>query len=87
MLPGYIWSAKVSGEDVVVDVYLYISAERHIILPDGREIIITMHSEMPWTGRVQISVSSSTHTKVVLRLPEARWMQNTKVRVFKRELT
>lgn len=60
--------------------YLYISAQRSIQLPNGGGTVeISMQSEMPWTGSVSVEVKAPESAKVSLRLPVADWMVQPKV--------
>ena len=79
ILPGYIWNVGVDQNTVNIDVYLYISAHRSITLPSGESVEITIRSEMPWEGSVQIDIKIPASAKVVLRLPIAEWMIQTQV--------
>ncbi|RKU40428.1 hypothetical protein DL546_003015 [Coniochaeta pulveracea] len=79
ILPGYVWSAETGQDFVEVNVYLYISAQRSIQLPNGGGTVeISMQSEMPWTGSVSVEVKAPESAKVSLRLPVADWMVQPK---------
>lgn len=81
MLGGYTWHVVVDEEESVInlDVYLFVSATRKIVLPDGQTAKVTMRTEMPWTGKTEWEVQAPQGWTWNVQLPVPKYAKNVKV--------
>ena len=79
MLGGYTWSADIdeSARTINLDVYLFVAATRTIKLPDG-QATVTMRTEMPWVGQVDIHTTAPQGWKWNIQLPQPDYAENVR---------
>ncbi|KXT03233.1 hypothetical protein AC578_4808 [Pseudocercospora eumusae] len=81
LLGGYTWSADVVEKTINLDIYMYLSANRRIPLPSsGREeALVSMKSEMPWSGTTTLTFSAPVHWQWNINLPVPGYADNFSV--------
>lgn len=67
-LTGYFWSPLAKGKGLVIHHYF-----DGIISDDHGIPIITMHTNYPWDGRIQIEINEAFDDKILIRIPA--WAQ------------
>ena len=78
LLGGYTWSTQLDETENVIhlDVYLYLSAKRQILLPDGRSANVTMSSEMPWQCKTVVSLEAPGTWSWIVNLPHPDYAED-----------
>jgi len=64
-LPGYFYSLSDEG----VWVHLYAQGQAKFSLLDGRQVMLTQHTDYPWDGKIVIQVKAQGDLALFLRVP------------------
>lgn len=74
-MPGFIYA---QGKDGEIYVNLYVSSEAAFTV-DGKELSLSMDSEMPWAGRSRLTVSATQSARGTIKLRVPGWAVNRPV--------
>ncbi len=76
-LPGYVLTTSDEG----VWVQLYVGASARLRLADGTPVGVDVDTDLPWQGRVDITVTPNVPTEFTLFLPLPSWAGDVAVRI------
>ncbi|OCF42828.1 hypothetical protein I317_03305 [Kwoniella heveanensis CBS 569] len=81
LLGGYTWSSRIDYDNQVInlDIYLFVSAKKNIVLPDGSIAEVQMITEMPWTGKTTLSVNAPADWSWGVRVPTPEYAANIEI--------
>ena len=82
LLGGYAWAVKIDAakNEIVIDVYLFISATRRIELPNGAGVAtVEMTTGMPWKGRTKLDFSAPAGWTWRVGIPRASYTSGFEV--------